>query len=278
MDALELQYDDQAAIDALPTDVRGLFSQGNDGKFNLTGVSGLKTQTDVNNVQEALRKEREDHGVTRNSLKVWGDLKHADVVGQLDKIDEYKLAADGQLDDDKINTIVESRITQKTGPLDRQIGTLTGERDEARTERDVLKASIERRDMNDAIRTVATDMKVHATAVADIELVAASYFERNEEGLFIVKADAQGVTPGIDIKGFMKEMQKLRPHWWPTSSGGGAGGGGGNFGGAENPWSNEFWNATKQGQVHREQGAEVAASMAKAAGTSVGGLKPAAKK
>ena len=152
MDALALQYDDQAALDALPTDVRGLFTKDDDGKFNLTGVSGMKTQTDINNIQEGLRKERQDHATTKASLGLWGDLKHADVVADLDKISEYKLAADGKMDDEKINSLVESRLGQKTGPLDRQITTLTSERDTAVTELDVLKKSIERRDMNDAVR------------------------------------------------------------------------------------------------------------------------------
>lgn len=278
MDALELSYDDQAAIDGLPEDVRGLFSKGDDGKFNLTGITGMKTQRDVSNVQEGLRKEREDHTATKALLKPWGELKHADVMGQLDKIGEYKLAAEGKMDDDKINQIVEGRIGQKTSPLERQIETLTGERDGFKTENDALKASISRRDMNEAVRNIATEMKVVGTAIADVEMVAASYLEQDETGAWIVKADAQGITPGMDIKGFMKEMQKLRPHWWPASQGGGAGGGGSDFGGQANPWSTEHWNMTTQGQVLREQGREVADNMAKTAGTTVGGLKPIVKK
>ena len=273
MDALELQYD---SADDIPSGFSELYAEV-DGKFSLTNINGIKTQADVSNVQEALRKEREDHKTVQASLKAWGDLKPDEVVAQLDKIEEYKIAAEGNMDDDKINSIVESRINQKTGPLDRQIATLTETNTGLLSENEALKASIQRRDMNEAVRSVASEMKVHSSAIPDIEMVAASYLERDEGGNFIVKSDAQGVTPGMDIKGFMKEMQKVRSHWWPESSGGGAGGGGKNYGGQNNPFSNEGWNVTAQGKVYTEQGAEVAASMAKAAGTTVGGIKPAKK-
>lgn len=270
---IELSYDSK---DAIPSGFGSLYDE-KDGKFVLAGVSGMKTSQDVANVQEALRKEREDHSAAKNSLKAWGDLKPDEVHAQLDRVKELELAAEGKLDDAKINEMVESRLTQKTGPLERQIKTITEERDTAVSERDALKQQIERRDMNDAVRSVATEMKVHTTAIPDVEMVAASYLERSADGSFITKADVQGITPGVDVKQFMKEMQKLRPHWWPASEGGGAGGGNGDFGGGANPWTSDGWNLSKQGQVVRDQGMEVAQRMAKAAGTTVGGLKPKAK-
>lgn len=275
MDALELQYDTKEEV---PAAVLDLYTEV-EGKFNLTGINGMKTQTDVTNVQEALRKEREDHGTVKDLLKPWKDLKYDEVRASLDRIPELEAAADGKLDDEKINGIVEGRLAQKTGPLDRQITTITGERDELKVENDALKTSIMRRDMNEAVRLVATEMKVVPTAIPDVELIAGSFLERDDtSGKFIVKADAVGVTPGVDIKQFMKEMQKVRPHWWPNSEGGGAGGGGQNFGGQVNPWNRDTWNVTDQGKVLNEQGRPIADNMAKAAGTTVGGLQPAEKK
>ncbi len=275
MDPLELQYDTKEEV---PEAVKDLYTEV-DGKFNLTGVNGMKTQTDVTNVQEALRKEREDHKTVQDLFKPWKDMKHDEVKASLDRIPELEAAAKGKLDDEAINKIVEGRLTQKTGPLDRQIQTITGERDTLKIENDSLKTSIIRRDMNEAVRIVATEMKVVGTAIPDVELIAGSYLELDEtSGNFIVKADAVGVTPGVDIKQFMKEMQKVRPHWWPNSEGGGAGGGGKEFGGQANPWHSDSWNITAQGKVVKEQGLTIAESMAKAAGTTVGGLKPALKK
>ena len=272
--SIEMSYDDAASI---PDGMKGLYDEV-DGKFTLAGITGMKTVTDVANVQEALRKEREDHVAAKTSLKAWGDLKPEEVNAQLDRIKELETAAGGKLDDDAINGIVEGRLTQKIAPLERNITTLTEQNTALQTENDGLKTAMDRRDMNEAVRRIATDMKVIGTAIPDVEMVAAAFLEKDENGQFITKADVQGVTPGVDVKQFMKEMQKMRPHWWPASEGGGAGGGNGPLGGDANPWSHAGWNLTEQGKIFTSQGAETANALAKAAGTTVGGLKPPAKK
>lgn len=271
---IELSYD---SADAIPAGFAGLYDEV-DGKFTLAGVSGMKTQQDVNNVQEALRKERADHNAAKTSLKAWGDLKPDEVMTQLDRIKELEAAGAGKIDETKMTELVEARLTQKTAPMERQITTLTTDNEALKAENANLKSSIERRDMNDEVRAIATEMKVLPTAIADVELVAAMFMEKGEDGKFIVKADAQGVTPGVDMQQFLKEMQKIRPHWWPASQGGGAGGGAGEFGGSANPFSHEGWNMTQQAKIVQEKGMAFAQKLAEAAGTKVGGLKPPAKK
>lgn len=272
---LDLSYD---SADAIPEGFSGLFDE-TDGKFTLSGVNGMKTAKDVSAVQEALRKEREDHKAAKDALTPWSSLgEAADVQAQLDRIKELEAAAGGKLDDTKLNELVEGRLAQKTGPLDRQITTLTEENDSVKTENIALKSQIETRDRNDAVRAVATEMKVVATAMPDVEMVAGMYLERNEAGDFVTKADApSGITPGVDAKQFLKEMQKIRPHWWPASEGGGAQGGSGLNSGEANPWKGDTWNMTQQGVIHKADPA-LAARLAKAAGTTIGGVKPAQTK
>ena len=277
MDPIEITYD---SIDAVPEAFRPLY-QEQDGKAVLTGVNGLKTQKDVFNVQEALRKEREDHAKVRDALKGWKSLGEdpTEIQAKIDRISELEAAAGGKLDESKLQQLVEARLGQKTAPLERQLRETTTNLEELQQENSTLKQSIERRDMSDAVRSVATEMKVISTAIADVEMVAAAYLERDSTtGEFIVKADAKGVTPGADVKTFMKEMQRIRPHWWPQSQGGGAGGGGGGLGGADNPWSADGWNLTKQGQVVKEHGMARAQEMAKAVGSTVGSTRPPKKK
>lgn len=276
MDPLELSYD---TLSAVPEAFRSLFTE-KDGKAVLTGISGLKTDKDVSNVQEALRKERSDHAAAKEALKPWLSLgkKHDEIQTQLDRISELEAAAGGKIDETKIQQMVESRLGQKTGPLERQVRDLTTELNTMRTERDGLLQGAQRRDMSDVIRAVANDMKVVPTAIADIELVAQNYLERDDNGQFIVKSGLSGLTAGLDVKGFMKEMQKQRPHWWPASAGGGANGGSGGFGGETNPWSPSTWNLTAQGAIVREKGMVTAEAMAKAAGSKVGATKPPVKK
>ena len=138
MDPIELEYDSQ---DNIPEAFRPLFEE-KDGKFFLTKIKGLKTQKDVDAVKEGLRKEREDHKKTSDALKAWGELKPEEVQAQLDRIKELEAAAADKLDEDKINEIVEGRLAQKTGPLDRKIKELEGERDTLTEENTGLKSSI----------------------------------------------------------------------------------------------------------------------------------------
>lgn len=272
MDELELEYEAETSI---PEGYAKLYTE-KDGVYHLTGVKGMKTQADVTNVQEGLRKEREDHTSTKTKLKAFGELDAVATFKSLDRIKELEAAAEGKLDDKKINEIVEGRISQQTGPLNRQIETLTKERDDAVTLGSTLQVSITKRDMGEQIQEAANIAKVHASAIPDIKLVAMSMMEMNDDGALITKADAI-VTPGLNLEGFFKEMGKSRPHWWPESQGGGAGGSKAMGGqGGNNPWSNKHWNMSKQAEIFSSQGSQVAVAMAKAAGTTLGGAKPLA--
>ena len=82
------------------------------------------------------------------------------------------------------------------------------------------------------------------------------------------------MAPGLKVDGWLREMQKMRPHWWPETEGSGAGGGGPLGNGAANPFSAKNWNLTEQGKIYRENPV-LADQLAKSAGTKVGGPKPA---
>lgn len=274
MDPIELEYD---TLDAVPEQVRGLFEE-RDGKAVLTKINGLKTQKDINALNEALRKERGDHKAAKDALTPWNSLgkKPDEIQAQLDRIAELEAAAQGKLDEPAIQKLVESRLGQKTAPLERQLR----ERDEAlqnvTRERDEARQIIARRDMSDAVRSVATEMKVLGTAIPDVELFAQTALERQEDGTFITKTGIPGVTPGVDVKTMLKDLQKTRPHWWPPSEGGGAGGGNGRDG--DNPWTAANWNLTKQAEITRSQGVAAAQALAKQAGSEFGATKPPAQK
>lgn len=276
MDPLEIQYD---SLSAVPEAFRPLYAE-KDGKAVLTGINGLKTSADVNNLQEALRKERNDHAAVKAQLTPWASLgkKPEEILSQLDRIKELELAAEGKLDDKKLNEMVESRLGQKVGPIERQLRDTTTTLETVTKERDTFRDMLFRREMSDSVRGIATEMKVLPTAIADVEMFAQFALERQEDGTFITKSGIPGVTPGIDPKGLLKEMQKQRPHWWPQSNGGGAGGGIGGINGDKNPWSAEHWNLTEQGKVIREHGMTKGEELARLAGSRIGATKPTPKK
>lgn len=269
---LKAVYENVADI---PAGYEDLFTEKG-GKWVFTGVEGIKTQADVDTLQGALTKERNDHKATKAKLTTFGDMDADEVHAKLDRITELEAAAGGKLDETKINEIVEGRIKAKTAPLERELQKAK----DALVEKDTAIKNFEvqdiRRKVGDAVRSAATASKVRPEALDDALMLSERMFEIDESGAIVAK-DNCGVTPGIDPATWLTEMQTKRPHWWPESQGGGAGGGRGNIGSAANPFSADGWNMTEQGKIYKENPAR-AENLAKSAGTTVGGQRPSAKK
>lgn len=277
-DTLTASYEKQEDIPET-ADFRALFTEKN-GKWELTGITGIKTQADIDRIQTSLTKERDDHKTTKTSLAVWGELEHDDVVAKLDKYPELEAAAAGKLDEAAIEEIVQKRvegtIKSKLSPLERDNKKLKTEND------DLTKANVgfteanTKRTVTDSMRKALKKAKILPEAEDDV-LMYSGVFEITEDGN-VVTREGMGVAPGLDADAWLGEVQERKPHWWPASQGGGARGSGGGapFQG-KNPWTAEGWNMTEQGKLLRDKGKEYADRLAAAAGTTVGGLKPKEK-
>ena len=267
-----IQYS-YATQDEIPTEFAALYSEQG-GKWVLTGVTGIKTQADVDRVQEALRKEREDHKKAKELLSTFSGLDPEEVRTKLDRLDELELANGGKLDEQKINEIAEARVKAKVAPLERQINQLTtqlGEKEKAivdYTNREKLRT------VHDQVRKAATAAKLRDTAMEDVLIIAERILEVDEAGN-VVTRDGVGVTPGITPDVWLTEQQEKRPHWWPESNGVGAKGGSGGSGGT-NPFSHEGWNMTQQSIIYKSDPAK-AEQLARLAGTTIGGPRPQKK-
>lgn len=260
--------------DDIPEAFRPLFSERN-GKYELTGVEGVKPETAFTAVQEALRKEREDHSGAKKQLKAFTDLGYSSVEelqAKLDLIPQLEAAAAG-----RVKELTDAQKQALLAPVQRDLKKVQEELATLREENTALKAEKRQRTIHDAVRAAATEAKVLGTAVDDVLLLAESHFEVTEDGKVVVKADSKHFTPGLDAKSWLQDMQQKRPHWWPPSQGGGAGGSGAGGGFANNPWSKAHWNLTKQGEIVRTQGREKAEQMAKAAGSMIGAVSPPEK-
>lgn len=281
---LQLSYDKQ---DDIPEAHRELFTEQN-GKWNLTGITGLKTQADVDRVQRNLEAEREAHKKTKDRLRPiqfdghsvveMSDDQLKGAIEALDGYDELKTKAEtaGKLNEEQIAQIVESRIKTRLAPVEREKKELAEKLQAAETQVTTYQAGERRRTIHDKVREARVGAKVVDTAEPDILLLAEQMFDIAEDGRVITK-EGNGVTPGITPDIWFSEMQPKRPHWWPPSEGGGARGGKGGNGTANNPWSADNWNMTAQGAYVMQHGAEKAQQMAKLAGTTLGGPKPKAK-
>jgi hypothetical protein len=267
------------SLDEIAEPFRELYTE-KDGKFELTGIHGVKTQADIDRLTASLTNEREEHKKTKSAFDVWGDLKHEDVMAKLDRIPELEAAAGDKLDESAIEEIVNKRVSgtinSQTAPLERSLK----QAQDALTEKDALIQQLQgnetRRTVHDSLRSAMTEAKIIPEAYDDVLMLAERVFNVREDDGAVVTKDEVGATPGIDAAMWLQEMADKRPHWWPVSQGGGGRGStsqGGGFAG--NPWSKEHWNMTKQGQVVQAQGMEKANQMAAAAGSKVGAAHPA---
>lgn len=265
-------------LDGLDEHVAALYTQRGD-KFEIAveipGIEGIKSFTDFGNLNKALQKERADHRAVKDRFAPLGDRKPEEILTILDRVPELELKAAGALDETKLETIVNGRITAKLAPVERELQTA---REALLTSQATIQGYQQKevqRTIGDSVRSASSKSHVVESAVEDVTLLAERVFTLDETGKVVTKENV-GCTPGISPEVWLNEMQSKRPHWWGPSGGGGAGGAGGQRQFTNNPWTNENWNLTEQGKILMEN-ASRADQLAKSAGTTVGGKRPAGK-
>lgn len=253
---------------------RDLYTQKGD-KWELTGVTGFKTQGDIDRLQTSLTNERAAHAATKSKFAPLAEFDLNEVVTKLDRYAELEASAGNKLDEAGIQKLVDARLNTVKAPLERELNKAKQDLVVRDQEVEGYKSKEKQRKISDAIRVAAVKLKVQESAIEDAIMLGERSFEVTEEDRIITR-DGIGVTPGVEAETWLTDMQAKRPHWWGTSQGGGANGSRSTATGAENPWSDAHWNMTKQGQIFNEN-ASKAEQMAKAAGTSLGGPRPPKK-
>ena len=221
-----------------------------DGKFVLD-AEGVKTLVDVEKLQTALKKERDDHRGTKTKVKAFGDLTPEAVVEMQDELEELRAAPGqkGRPSEETINKLVEARVAKEKRELEKQLklaneekATLTGEVTE-------LRGKDKKRRLKDTITDLTRGekgLKLRPEAMEDAELYAERIFDENEDGQFVTK-DGVGVEPGLSPKELFVGIQSegKRPHWFQETQGAGAGGNG-KGGSGKHVGPNPFDKATFQ--------------------------------
>ena len=248
-----------------------------DGKFHLTGVKGMKTQADIDRIQGGLIKERNDHKATKEKYSFLADRDISEVQKMLDKYPELEAAASGKGDQETINKLVEARLNTVTAPLKRDFEKLSQANKEMSEQINQYREKDRIRAIHDNVReAISKHEGFQQSAVEDALMFAERMLEVTEDGKVITK-DNVGVTPGVDAVVWLTDMQQKKSHWWGETIGGGSNGSRRPANTGSNPWSAENWNMTEQGRIY-EQNPQRAEQLAKAAGTTIGGLKPAPRK
>lgn len=281
-----------ATQDEIPEGYADLYTERN-GQWELTGVSGVKTQADIDRIQSALVKERNDHKATKALHAPFEGLDAEIVIAQATELEEVRaqlaaMKADGSIDETKLEPVIAARVAQKVAPIEREKVALQRQLDVAKQtivtkdgEVTGLRTTITTGNVERAVRDAAIEAKVQGPAVVDAVMHGLQVFELTEDNRIITK-DVPGVTPGLSPKEWLNDQKEKAPHWWPASVGGGSQGSGGNgpkgtYGGGNNPWSKAGWNVTKQGSLVTQLGVVKAGEIAAMAGCKVGDTKPAAQ-
>lgn len=255
------------------TEVEGKFVLGIDGAEALPAMKGLRDENAKRRISE--RKATEQLTIYTTAF---GARKPDEILSILDRVPELEAAAAGKIDETKINTMVETRLGAKLGPVQRQVTTLTTQL----AEKDGVIAGYQTKErtraVHDSVRDAISKSKgFQPSATEDALMLAERMFEVSEDGKVVTK-DGVGVTPGVDAIVWLTDLQTKRAHWWGPTEGGGAGGSGARgTGGGDNPWRADQWNMTKQAALVKENPTR-AEQLAKAAGSSVGAVRPAVKK
>ncbi|MCI0393301.1 MAG: hypothetical protein MOB07_31615 [Acidobacteria bacterium] len=265
----------------IPEMYRELYTEQN-GKWILTGITGVKTQADVDYVKKQVEGERDAHKKTKDRMRPFIEYNDEQIKGAQEWLDkrqetEAQIEAAGKTDDEKINKLVESRINTRLAPVERAKGEVETKLTEANKVIATLAEEKRIRIIHDAVREQRGESKYIDTAEEDILMVAEKMLVVGEDGKTVTTKEGGGVTPGIPVKDWLVEMMPKRTHWWPVTEGGGAKGGKNTPTFTNNPWEAANWNITKQGQVERDD-PKLAEQMRKSAGVELGATKPRVKK
>jgi hypothetical protein len=140
---------------------------------------------------------------------------------------------------ERIEKVIENRIKGVKGELEKQVTTLT-------TERDALTARLTAIQIDQGVVTVATKRGLRPTALADITARARSVFKS-------VRYGRDGLTP-MTLEEWVDTQVADAPHLFEANAGGGSAGNAASSGGLgarahglqKNPFKRETWNLTEQ--------------------------------
>jgi hypothetical protein len=150
---------------------------------------------------------------------------------------------------------------ERIAGLERAYGNLQGENKILNERIATLQSAM----IRGALREAAKVAGIRAEAIDDL-LNRDKVFEVAPDGV-VVTREGVGCTPGISPEQWVREARPRYPHWFSSQSHAG------DESFAQNPWSSEHWNITRQGKL-MEVDMKQAEAMARAAGVDVMAAHP----
>ncbi len=235
---IALQYPTEEEI---PEALRAEYAQTDgEGVWLVDIEGGLKTNEDVEKTMTSLKAERAAHSQTKGKLKAFGEHTPETIEELSSTREELQVQVDahGAPDEEQMENLkklVDVRVGNGTRPLERQIETLTKERDDAFGERDVLRTE---RDQGNIVTTVTRAGKEVGIEAAPLGTDVASWagltFELVDD---VVVQKNTGLTP----KDVLTDMKAAgdRPHWFGPTVSADARGGKAGIASGENPFARD---------------------------------------
>jgi len=258
------------SLDDVPEAVQSEYVE-KDGKFVLQ-LDGAYSAIDRDNLQKALKKERDEHKTAKQRLQKYGELTPEALEELRSKNEELTLQIEtlGSTDEaertKKIDELAERRALARIKPIERQFNELKSQFEGVTGERDTLLRERKTNAIVNAVTdpVVLKEAGIVPDAVEDIKLWGLAHFDVDENGK-VVSKESIG-TPGLapkDVFGDLKTNGQRR-HWFGTTTGAGASGGKGSESFSDNPFAQGTFNLSKIGLLVKND-PQKAVRMAKAA-------------
>lgn len=191
----------------IPQGFESLYTE-KDGEFILTGIEGVKTESDIAAIKKALDSERDAHKQTRTQMK-----KLEDIEKKLAEMTSTKKDKEPAIDpkDDKStdpNFLALKKSLEKQQEIIEQMQQRNKELELENKQKSIL----------DQLKKTASG-KIRNEAMGDLELYA-SMFDMTDDGDVVTK-------DGTKLSEWFETTLKNKPHWLPENQPGGATGGAG---------------------------------------------------
>jgi hypothetical protein len=237
--ALQFKFNSKAEI---PTDHLSLYTE-RDGAWvlDVDGAVEKAKLDEFRNTNVALIKERDElkqryAGIDPDEVKALAEEKR--------RLEEAQALKAGE-----VEKVVENRIKGIKADLDKQVSTLSAERD-------ALTARLTAIQIDQGVITVATKRGLRPTAITDITARARSVFRLVNGVPTAFEADGKTVRYGKDgltpmtLEEWTDAQVAEAPHLFESNAGGGAAGNGSGGAGTrttvKNPFRKDTWNLTEQ--------------------------------
>jgi len=224
------------------------FYEEKDGKFHLS-VEGMTEKVKLDEFRNSnidLKKQVEEMSKSLESFTGIDPTKAKEALQKISGFEDKELMDQGQFDE-----LFKKKELELTGKID----ALQSHATEQEIVASRYKEELETFRVTSAIQTAVSEAGTpQSSAIADILARAKTAWSIDDKGnLFCVDETgkarySENGTQYLSPKEWAVELVKSAPHLFASSSGGGANGSGQSTR-SENPWSQNNFNLTKQGQL-----------------------------